>query len=49
MCFSNAPGKASTRRKKRSHDGGCMAFKLFQDKSDSGDYPNSYYHASQNV
>ena len=25
-----------------------MAFKLVQDKSDSGDYPNSYYHASCN-
>ena len=25
-----------------------MAFRLFQDKSDSGDYPDSYYHASQN-
>ena len=25
-----------------------MAFKLFQDKSDSDDYPDSYYHASQN-
>ena len=25
-----------------------MAFKLVQDKSDSADYPNSYYHASQN-
>ena len=25
-----------------------MAFKLVQDKSDSDDYPNSYYHASCN-
>ena len=25
-----------------------MSFKLVQDKSDSGDYPNSYYHASCN-
>jgi gamma-glutamylputrescine oxidase len=25
-----------------------MAFKLVQDKSDSDDYPNSYYHASRN-
>ena len=25
-----------------------MTFKLVQDRSDSGDYPNSYYHASQN-
>jgi len=25
-----------------------MAFKLVQDKSDSGDYPDSYYHASRN-
>ena len=25
-----------------------MAFKLVQDRSDTGNYPNSYYHASQN-
>ena len=25
-----------------------MSFKLVQDKSDSGDHPNSYYHASCN-
>jgi len=25
-----------------------MTFKLVQDKSDSADYPNSYYHASCN-
>lgn len=25
-----------------------MAFKLTQDRSDNADYPNSYYHASQN-
>jgi gamma-glutamylputrescine oxidase len=48
MCLSSAPGSALILLRKRSPDGFPMAFKLVQDKSDSNDYPNSYYLASCN-